>query len=136
MDVIRSLHVDIVLTGVHGMDPGSRFMTPNILEAAANRVLIQSGRRIVVRVGHTKWGTMGISLFVRLDEADTLIPDTGLDPAVRDELLTTVRRLITVDPVDSVAFRWAAARALDTAADVIAGSPPGLGAAFTPGRGT
>jgi DeoR/GlpR family transcriptional regulator of sugar metabolism len=134
VDVIRSLHVDIVFMGVHGMDERSGFTTPNILEATANRALIQSGRRLVVLADHTKWGTIGLSSFARLDEADTLITDTGLDPALRDQLRATVRRLITVDPAGPVALRWTAGRAPDNLADASAASPPGV-AASAPGRG-
>jgi hypothetical protein len=35
----------------------------------------------------------------RLDEADTIITDTGLNPAARSQLASSVRRLILVDVV-------------------------------------
>ena len=135
VDVISSLHVDIVFVGIHGMDERSGFTTPNILEAAANRALIQSGRRLIVLADHTKWGTIGLSSFARLDEADTLITDTGLDPALRDRLRATVHRLITVDPAGPGAHRWTAARSPEAPADVSAASPPDVAAALSPGRG-
>jgi DeoR/GlpR family transcriptional regulator of sugar metabolism len=54
VDVIRSLHVDTVFMGVHGIDPRSGFTTPNILEAETDRSLIDAGRRLVVVADHTK----------------------------------------------------------------------------------
>src|SRR5688500_12022724 len=82
---IRSLHVDMVMMGVHGMYPRG-FTTPNILEAETNRALIDAGRRLIILADHTKWGVIGISTIAGLDEADTLISDTGLERAARDEL--------------------------------------------------
>ena len=64
--------------GVHGMDPHSGFTTPNVLEADTDRALVASGRRLVVVADHSKWGVIGISSIARLDEADTLVTDSGL----------------------------------------------------------
>jgi DeoR/GlpR family transcriptional regulator of sugar metabolism len=97
VDVIRSLHVDTVFMGVHGMDLRSGFTTPNILEAETDRALIQAGRRLVLLADHTKWGVIGISSIGRLQEADALITDAGLDPAAIGPLAAVVRRLIVVD---------------------------------------
>ena len=99
VEVIRSLHVDMVFMGTHGMDARSGFTTPNILEAETNRALIAAGRRLVVLADHTKWGTIGISSVGRLDEADTIITDTGLDAFARSQIAATVRRMILIDVV-------------------------------------
>jgi DeoR/GlpR family transcriptional regulator of sugar metabolism len=104
VDVIRSLHVDTVFMGTHGMDARAGFTTPNILESNTNRALIEAGRRLIVLADHTKWGTIGISSVGRLEEADTVITDTGLDPVARSQVAATVRRLILVDP--SSGERW------------------------------
>jgi DeoR/GlpR family transcriptional regulator of sugar metabolism len=97
VEVIRSLHVDTVFMGSHGMDIRAGFTTPNILEAETNRALIESGRRLVVLADHTKWGIIGISSVARLEDADTIITDSGLDPAARSQLASAVRRLMLVD---------------------------------------
>jgi len=83
--------------GTHGVDPRSGFTTPNILEAETNRALIQAGRRLIVLADHTKWGIIGISSVARLEEADTMITDGGLDTTAREQLAAAVRRLILVD---------------------------------------
>lgn len=98
VDVIRSLHVDTVFMGTHGLDPRSGLTTPNILEAETNRALIESGRRLIVLADHTKWGVIGISSVARLADVDTVITDSGLEPAARAQLAAVVRRLIVVDP--------------------------------------
>jgi DeoR/GlpR family transcriptional regulator of sugar metabolism len=95
---LRTIHVDLVFMGVHGMDPHSGFTTPNLLEAETDRALVDSGRRLVVVADHTKWGVIGISSIARLDQADVLISDVGLEPDARAALGREVRELVLVDP--------------------------------------
>ncbi len=95
---LRTIHVDLVFIGVHGMDPHSGFTTPNLLEAETDRALIEAGRRLVVLADHTKWGLIGISSMARLDQADILITDSGLDPAAREILASQARELLVVEP--------------------------------------
>ncbi|HEY3523618.1 MAG TPA: hypothetical protein VGK63_07935, partial [Candidatus Limnocylindrales bacterium] len=96
VSALRTIHVDLVFMGVHGMEDRSGFTTPNLLEAEANRALIQTGRRLVVVADHTKWGVVGISSIARLDEADVLISDDGLPGEGRRTLESSVRELILV----------------------------------------
>ena len=98
VSALRTIHVDLVFMGVHGMDPHSGFTTPNVLEADTDRALVEAGRRLVVVADNTKWGIIGISSIARLDQADTLISDTGLDPDARAALEEHVRELVIVDP--------------------------------------
>jgi len=95
---LRSVHVDLVFVGVHGMDPRSGFTCPNLLEADTDRALIDAGRRLVVVADHSKWGVIGISSIARLDQADVLITDAGISPEARVILSDAVRELIVVDP--------------------------------------
>jgi DeoR/GlpR family transcriptional regulator of sugar metabolism len=46
---------------------------------------------------HSKWGVIGISSIARLDQADVLISDTGLEPEARSTLEGAVRDLVVVD---------------------------------------
>lgn len=93
---LRTVHVDLVFVGVHGMDPHSGFTCPNLLEADTDRALIEAGRSLVVVADHSKWGVIGISSIARLDQADVLITDAGLDPNARATLAAAVRSLVVV----------------------------------------
>jgi DeoR/GlpR family transcriptional regulator of sugar metabolism len=94
---LRTVHVDLVFVGVHGMDPRSGFTCPNLLEADTDRALIEAGRRLVVVADHSKWGVIGISSIARLDQADVLITDSGMAPDARAVLSGAVRELIVAD---------------------------------------
>ena len=100
---LRTMHLDQVFMGVHGMDPKSGYSTPNVLEADTDRALVASGRRLVVVADSSKWGTIGISSFARLDEADTLVTDAGLGADARAILGEAVRELIVAPTDDGVA---------------------------------
>ena len=75
---IRSLNLDQLFLGVHGINERSGFTTPNLMEAETDRALVAAARRLVVLAYHTKWETVGISTIARLDEADALVTDDGL----------------------------------------------------------
>lgn len=94
---LRTMHVDIVFLGVHGIDPRSGFTTPNVLEADTDRALVESGRRLIVVADHTKWGVVGISSIAGLHEADTLVTDSGLANEARGVLREQVPELIIAE---------------------------------------
>lgn len=95
---IASLHLDLLFLGVHGMSERAGYTTPNLMEADANRALVEASERVVVLADHTKWGTVGISSIVPLSRADILITDSGLDSDARTLLSETVPDLVVVNP--------------------------------------
>src|SRR5438309_2046535 len=80
---LRSLHVDLLFIGVHGLADDAGLTTPNLLEAEANQALIGAADRVVVVADHTKWGVRGLSRIARLDEVDTLVTDSRLPADAR-----------------------------------------------------
>jgi DeoR/GlpR family transcriptional regulator of sugar metabolism len=102
INALRSLHADVVFMGVHGMDVGTGFTTPNLMESETNRALVACARRLVVVADATKWGVLGLSSFAALDDADVLISDTRLPPEARQALSERVGELLLVDPADGV----------------------------------
>ncbi len=95
---LRTLHLDVVFLGVHGMSEAAGFTTPNLDESETDRALVEAGRRLVVLADHTKWGIVGISTIAALDEADVLITDDGLDAAALEVLENRVGELVVARP--------------------------------------
>jgi DeoR/GlpR family transcriptional regulator of sugar metabolism len=91
---LRTVNVDLVILGVHGMDPRAGFTTPNLLEADTDRALVDAGRRLVVVADSTKWGVIGVSTIAPLSQADIVISDAGLPTAAREALGDTVHELV------------------------------------------
>jgi DeoR/GlpR family transcriptional regulator of sugar metabolism len=93
---LRTVHLDQVFIGVHGMDANTGFTCPNLLEAETDRALIEAGRRLVVLADHTKWGVVGIASIGNLDQADILISDEALPADARSTLAAVVGELVLV----------------------------------------
>ena len=94
---LRSVHVDLVFMGVHGIDAKSGYTCPNLLEADTDRALVEAGRRLVVVADHAKWGVIGIASIARLDQADVLITDSGMDEESLAVLRGAVPEVIVAD---------------------------------------
>ena len=98
LSALRSLHVDVLFIGVHGLADDAGLTTPNLLEAEANRALIAAAERVVVVADHTKWGVRGLSRIAGLDEVDTIVTDSRLPRDARALIAEHVRELV-VAPV-------------------------------------
>ncbi|AZI59171.1 DeoR/GlpR transcriptional regulator [Nakamurella antarctica] len=98
---IKSLHVDMVIMGVHGIDERAGLTTPNLLEAETNRAFVDSARRLVVIADNTKWGVVGLSQIAPLDAVTTLVTDDRLDAHAVRVLQERVGEVICVPRVDA-----------------------------------
>lgn len=98
INALRSVNVDIVFLGVHGMHERAGFTTPNMLEAETNQALIETGARLVVTADHTKWGITGVSTIARLSRADIVVTDHLLDREARAILEDEVGEVILAEP--------------------------------------
>ncbi|MFJ5229432.1 DeoR/GlpR family DNA-binding transcription regulator [Kitasatospora sp. NPDC088391] len=93
---IRSLHVDLLIIGAHGVSERAGLTTPNLAEAETNRALIASAHRTVAVADHTKWGIVGLSSFAALTDIDCFITDQGLPEPARTALAESCGDLILV----------------------------------------
>jgi DeoR/GlpR family transcriptional regulator of sugar metabolism len=96
---LRSVYVDILFLGVHGLHPVAGLTTPNVSEAETNRTFISRARRLVVVADHTKWQTSALCTMAELDAVDTLITDDGIGADARQALASRVGEL-RVAPVN------------------------------------
>ncbi|WP_423834479.1 DeoR/GlpR family DNA-binding transcription regulator [Streptomyces manipurensis] len=91
---IRSLQVDLLIIGAHGVSERAGATTPNLAEAQTNRALIECATRVAVVADHTKWGVVGLSRFIALPEMDYFVSDDGLDAEACAVLRAAVGQLI------------------------------------------
>lgn len=95
---LRTLHVDLLFLGVHGIDEHPGLTTPNLVEAETNRALIDSARTVCVTADHTKWGVVGLGTIVALDRVDILVTDSGLPERGLKTLREHIERVLIADP--------------------------------------
>ncbi|MEU7788215.1 MULTISPECIES: DeoR/GlpR family DNA-binding transcription regulator [unclassified Amycolatopsis] len=98
---LRSLHLDVVFLGVHGMAEGAGFTTPNLTESETDRALVEAGRKLVVLADHTKWGTVGISTIADLDEADVVVTDDGIPDEAKETLAERAGELMIAETAET-----------------------------------
>jgi DeoR/GlpR family transcriptional regulator of sugar metabolism len=94
---LRSLHLDSVFMGVHGMSERAGFTTPNLMEAETNRAFVEATEHLVVLADHTKWGVTGLSSMAPLHRAAVLITDGGLPAPAHAMLEEHIGRVVLAD---------------------------------------
>jgi DeoR/GlpR family transcriptional regulator of sugar metabolism len=78
VSTIRSLHLDVLFIGVHGVAADAGLTTPNLLEAETDRALVAASERCIVVADHTKWGVRGLSRIAGLEDVHVFVSDSGL----------------------------------------------------------
>jgi DeoR/GlpR family transcriptional regulator of sugar metabolism len=91
---LRSLNVDQVFLGVHGLSVQHGLSTPNFMEAETQRALLRSSRQRIVLADHSKWDIVGLSTISPLSDVDVLITDDGLEAGARTLLAAEVGELV------------------------------------------
>jgi DeoR family transcriptional regulator of aga operon len=77
---LRGLHADRLFLGVDGLDPDIGLMTPDVLEAQLNAVMIQVSRETVVVADSTKFQRRSLSVIAPLDHVHKVITDDRVSP--------------------------------------------------------
>jgi DeoR family transcriptional regulator, aga operon transcriptional repressor len=77
-NALRGLSADRVFLGVDGLDPEIGLMTPDVLEAKLNAIMIEIAREVVVVADASKFQRRSLSVIAKLDKVDKVITDDGV----------------------------------------------------------
>lgn len=94
---IRSLHVDQLFLGVHGIDIDAGFTTPNLAEATTNQALVACAREVIVVADSSKWGVVGLAGISALRQANVIVTDNELPAVGLAALSEHIASVITVE---------------------------------------
>jgi len=83
---LRGLHADRLFLGVDGLDPEIGLMTPDVVEAQLNAVMIQVSREVIVVADASKFQRRSLSVIAKLDVVHKVITDAGAPPEVLSAL--------------------------------------------------
>ncbi len=78
--VLRGLHADRLFLGVDSLDPEIGLMTPDVLEAQLNALMIQVSREVIAVTDSSKFQRRSLSVIASIDKLHKLITDTGASP--------------------------------------------------------
>jgi DeoR family transcriptional regulator of aga operon len=81
-NALRGLNADRVFLGVDGLDPEIGMMTPDVLEAKLNAIMIEIAREVVVVADSSKFQRRSLSVIAKLDKVHKLITDEGAPPEI------------------------------------------------------
>jgi len=79
---LRGLQADRVFLGVDGLDPEIGLMTPDVLEAQLNAIMIEIAREVVVVADASKFQRRSLSVIAKLDKVNKLITDDAAPPEI------------------------------------------------------
>jgi DeoR family transcriptional regulator, aga operon transcriptional repressor len=79
---LRGLHADRLFLGVDGLDPEIGLMTPDVVEAQLNAVMLQVSREVVVVADASKFQRRSLSVIARSAVVHKVITDSGTSPEV------------------------------------------------------
>jgi DeoR family transcriptional regulator of aga operon len=73
---LRHVHADRLFLGVDGLDPEIGLMTPDVLEAQLNAIMIQVSRDVVVVADASKFDRRSLSVIAKVDAVHRVVTDT------------------------------------------------------------
>ncbi|WP_432548202.1 DeoR/GlpR family DNA-binding transcription regulator [Kineococcus sp. SYSU DK004] len=91
---LAEVFADVCFLGTNGLTPQRGLTTPDLHEATVKRALIRAARRTVVLADHTKLGRDDFAHVADLEGIDTVITDSGADPAIVGELESAGVRVV------------------------------------------
>jgi DeoR family transcriptional regulator of aga operon len=79
-EVLRQLHADRLFLGIDSLDPEIGLMTPDILEAQLNTLMIEVSEQVVAVADASKFNRRSLSVIAGVEKLDILITDTSASP--------------------------------------------------------
>jgi DeoR family transcriptional regulator of aga operon len=80
--MLAGLRADRLFLGVDGLDPDVGMLTPDVLEAQLNALMIRVSREVTVVADSSKFSARSMSVIGTLDQVHRLVTDTRADAAV------------------------------------------------------
>jgi len=84
--VLRGLHADRLFLGVDSLDPEIGVMTPDILEAQLNALMIEVSQEVVAVADASKFHRRSLSVIAPVEKLHKLVSDTSASPKIVEAL--------------------------------------------------
>jgi DeoR family fructose operon transcriptional repressor len=85
---LRDMAIDVLFISCDGLSFKHGLTTPYRDEHTLKRAMIERAQRVVALVDSSKFGNVQMFSFLKFDEIDVLVTDTGVDPEAVDFLTT------------------------------------------------
>jgi len=91
---LADLSVDVAFLGTNGVSVQRGLTTADPAEAAVKRAMVRAARRAVVLADASKLGDDQFARFAALDDVETLVMDSSVDPRIAVELEAAGPRVV------------------------------------------
>lgn len=86
--ILKDLIVDKVIMGMRGIDPKHGLTSDFPMEMNTDRMIMNTGRNVIIAVDHTKIGYVATSVVAPISTADIIVTDRKAKP----EIITQIRQ--------------------------------------------
>ena len=93
---LRDLNADHLFLGGYALDVQVGLMTPDMLEAQLNALMVRVSKEVTAVVDSSKFGQRSLSLIARIDTLHRLITDSKVDPQMVAQLRSRNLEVILV----------------------------------------
>ncbi|WP_372735031.1 DeoR/GlpR family DNA-binding transcription regulator [Nocardioides sp.] len=83
VDALRDFRADVAFIGTNGITVRHGLSTPDPEEAATKRAIVDSAQRVITVADSTKVGQERTKRFADIEDIDTLVTDSAIDPDAR-----------------------------------------------------
>ncbi|MFC4767968.1 DeoR/GlpR family DNA-binding transcription regulator [Effusibacillus consociatus] len=95
---LNMIRVDKAFVAINGLDITEGLTTPNLLEAATKRKMIQSAKTVFLLADHSKVGKVAFAKVAEVQEIDKCISDNAMPVSVINQLEKLGVDVYTVNP--------------------------------------
>ena len=93
-EMVEGLSVDVSFLGADAINEKHGIFNSSFSEIGIKRKILACGRKVVLISDHTKFRKKALTKVCGLDAFDAIITDSGLDPAIRENLENGTCKLI------------------------------------------
>ncbi|PKR78161.1 DeoR family transcriptional regulator [Halalkalibacillus sediminis] len=85
--ILKQLYVDKAFIGTNGVDLAHGLTTPNLIESATKRTMLEQSKEVIVLSDHSKFGKVSFAAFGSIiDQVDVLITDDRVPQDLVEEM--------------------------------------------------
>lgn len=95
---LKMFYCDKLFMGVDSFSVESGLSTPSVEEANINQIMIQRSREVIAVFDSSKVNKRALAFITMADQLDTVVTDTGMDKATRNQLKAMNINVIAVRP--------------------------------------
>ena len=93
-EFISQFQIDTLFLGVEGIDLNGGFSVPHIADGTTKRTLVKKARQVICMADSSKFDSAYYFSIAPLQDADLIVTDSGISPAVLERYTSAGIRIV------------------------------------------